>query len=193
MKNICVFCGSAKGNNPVYEAAARSLGQILAEQKIQLIYGGGRIGLMGAIADEVLKNGGEVTGVIPEFLMEKEVGHPGVTTMHVVSSMHERKQKMASLSDAFIALPGGLGTLEELAEILTWVQLELIKKPVGLLNINSFYDGFIHQLDIMTEQGFIKMGNRKNLIDANSPLLLYEKLRNFKFDGFSIWDNLDKT
>ena len=132
MKNICVFCGSSSGDNPAFANAAEVLGRQLAKNNIQLIYGGGKVGLMGIIADSVLGSEGKVVGIIPDFLMKKEVGHMGLTEIHVVESMHVRKQKMAGLADAFIAMPGGYGTLEELSEILTWVQLELIKKPVGV-------------------------------------------------------------
>jgi uncharacterized protein (TIGR00730 family) len=193
MNNICVFCGSGLGNQPIYLKEAKDLGQALVENNIKLIYGGGRIGLMGAIADSVLANGGKVIGVIPQFLMEKEVGHPNLTELHVVKSMHERKQKMASLADGFIAMPGGFGTLEELAEILTWVQLGLIKKPVALLNVNGFYNSLLAQLDHMTLEGFLKTENRKNLLSYTNAEELIQGLVNFKFDNYSIWDDLDVT
>ncbi|MTI41938.1 TIGR00730 family Rossman fold protein [Fulvivirga lutimaris] len=193
MKNICVFCGSSYGAEKIYEEQAKTLGQLIASQGLQLVYGGGKVGLMGVIADEVLKQGGKVIGVIPEFLKDKEVGHPNLTEMHIVKSMHERKQLMAELSDAFIAMPGGLGTLEEVAEISTWVQLELIKKPVGLLNVNGFYNALIQQLDLMTSQGFIKEQNRKNIIHENNALDLFKKLSTFTFDDYSLWSDLDKS
>ncbi|MDX1628448.1 MAG: TIGR00730 family Rossman fold protein, partial [Fulvivirga sp.] len=128
MKNVCVFCGSSPGKNKIYTDAAEALGKLIATHDMRLIYGGGRVGLMGKIADAVIAHGGHVTGVIPDFLQRKEVGHPALTKLIVVESMHERKQKMAELADAFIALPGGFGTLEELAEIVTWVQLSLVNK-----------------------------------------------------------------
>src|SRR5690349_19669652 len=131
--NICVFCGSGTGNQPVYAQAARDLGAVLAKSNHALVYGGGNIGLMGIIADSVLEHDGEVIGVIPQFLVNREVGHHGVTRLEIVQSMHERKKRMADLSDAFIAMPGGWGTLDELAEILTWGQLGIINQPVGLL------------------------------------------------------------
>jgi uncharacterized protein (TIGR00730 family) len=193
MKNICVFCGSSYGVEKIYAEQAKTLGQLIASKGLQLVYGGGKVGLMGVIADEVLKEGGKVIGVIPEFLKDKEVGHPHITEMHLVKSMHERKQLMAGLSDAFIAMPGGLGTLEELAEISTWVQLELIKKPVGLLNVNGFYNALIQQLDFMTSQGFIKEQNRKNIIHENNALDLFNKLATFTFDDYSLWSDLDKS
>jgi uncharacterized protein (TIGR00730 family) len=193
MNNICVFCGSGIGNHPIYAQNAKKLGKALAQNNIKLIYGGGRVGLMGTIADEVIENGGKVIGVIPEFLLEKEVGHQNLTEMHIVKSMHERKQKMALLADGFIAMPGGLGTLEELAEILTWVQLELIKKPVALLNVSGFYDHLLAQLDQMTYEGFLKTENRKNLLSHSNVEELISNLINFKFDNYSIWDDLDVT
>lgn len=153
--NVCVFCGSASGLNPVYREAAKTLGRLLARASIRLIYGGGNIGLMGVAADAVMAGGGEVTGVIPGFLVKKEVGHRGITELNVVDSMHERKQRMADLADAFIALPGGWGTLEELCEILTWKQLGLITQPVLLLNTNNFFDHLLKQMHLMVDEGFL--------------------------------------
>ncbi len=193
MKNICVFCGSSYGLEEIYTQQAKALGELIAKNGLSLVYGGGNVGLMGVIADEVLKNGGKVIGVIPEFLKDKEVGHSQLTEMHVVNSMHERKLLMAELSDAFIAMPGGLGTLEELAEISTWVQLELMKKPVGILNVNGFYDALIQQLDFMTSQGFIKDQNRKNIVHEEDALKLYNKISTFTFNDYSIWSDLDKS
>lgn len=193
MKNICVFCGSSPGNNPAFVGAAEVLGKQLADNNIQLVFGGGKVGLMGAIADAVLSHGGRAVGVIPDFLMEKEVGHTGLTEMHVVASMHIRKQKMAGLADGFIAMPGGFGTLEELAEILTWVQLELIRKPIGILNINGFYDALLAQLDQMVAAGFLKKPNRNLVIEIRDPDEAIEILKNYEFNDFSIWDKLDRT
>ena len=156
--NVCVFCGSGKGSNPVYVRAARELGLLLAKSSIRLIYGGGNIGLMGAVADAVMEGGGHVTGVIPSFLMQKEVGHQGINDLEIVDSMHQRKQRMADLADAFIALPGGWGTLEELSEILTWKQLGLITQPVTLLNINYFFDPLLDQMRLMVNEGFLQAG-----------------------------------
>lgn len=163
------------------------------ENDLDLVYGGGHVGLMGAVADAVLAEGGKAIGVIPEFLQKKEVGHTQLTEMHIVGSMHERKKLMAELSDAFIALPGGLGTLEELAEITTWVQLELIKKPVGILNVNGFYDQLLSLLDHMTAEGFIKSQNRENIISSNNVSELIQKLLTFKFNDYSIWGDIEKT
>ncbi len=193
MKRICVFCGSSSGNNPVFAEAARSLGKQIAEHNSQLVFGAGKVGLMGLLADAVLAHGGKVIGVIPDFLWEKEVGHTDLTELHVVDSMHIRKQKMAALADGFIAMPGGFGTLEELAEILTWVQLDLIKKPVGLLNVNGFYSTFLQQLDHMVEMGFLKPQNRQLIIEITDPETAIDQLKNYTFDDFSIWDKLDKT
>jgi uncharacterized protein (TIGR00730 family) len=167
--NICVFCGSATGINPVYAEAAKELGQSMASSSIRLIYGGGNIGLMGIVADAVMNNGGEVTGVIPDFLLRREVGHRGITTLEVVDSMHQRKKRMADLSDAFIAIPGGWGTLDELAEILTWRQLGLINHPIGLLNLNNFFTPLLQQMVTMVGEGFLREENLDFLKIGNSP------------------------
>jgi uncharacterized protein (TIGR00730 family) len=161
--NVCVFCGSSTGKNPVFADAARELGQLLAKNSHTLIYGGGKVGLMGIVADSVMSNHGEVIGIIPKFLMDREVGHGGITRLEVVPSMHQRKQRMADLANAFIALPGGWGTLEELAEILTWRQLALIPHPVIVLNINGFFDPLIAQLDLMFTEGFVRKEYLDNL------------------------------
>ncbi|GAA0891725.1 hypothetical protein GCM10009122_14040 [Fulvivirga kasyanovii] len=165
----------------------------MAKKNKTLIYGGGKVGLMGAIADAVMDNGGNVVGVIPDFLMKKEVGHLGLSELLVVRSMHERKQKMAELADGFVAMPGGFGTLEELGEILTWVQLGLIKKPVGLLNVNGFYDHLLLQMDHMVKQGFLKPQNRKLVINITQAEDVLPLLESHTFDGYSIWDDLNKT
>ncbi|UII33715.1 TIGR00730 family Rossman fold protein [Fulvivirga ulvae] len=193
MKNICVFCGSSHGNEPIYDAEAQTLGKWMAKNNKSLIYGGGKVGLMGTIADAVMNNCGSVTGVIPDFLMRKEVGHLGLTELLVVKSMHERKQKMAELADAFIAMPGGFGTLEELGEILTWVQLGIIKKPVGLLNVGGFYDHLLLQMDHMVKQGFLKPQNRKLILNISTAEEVIPRLESHTFDNYSIWDDLSKT
>jgi uncharacterized protein (TIGR00730 family) len=167
--NVCVFCGSGTGSEPAYSDAARKLGLLLAESSIHLIYGGGNIGLMGIIADAVMQAGGSVTGVIPNFLMKKEVGHRGITELEVVESMHQRKQRMADLADAFVALPGGWGTLEELSEILTWKQLGLISQPVILLNTNHFFDPLLKQMRLMVKEGFLHSGNLNFLQVGKTP------------------------
>jgi uncharacterized protein (TIGR00730 family) len=167
--NVCVFCGSGSGENPVYAESARKLGILLAGAAIRLIYGGGNIGLMGVVADSAIGAGGKVTGVIPSFLLKKEVGHRGITNLEVVESMHERKQRMADLADAFVALPGGWGTLEELAEILTWKQLGLISQPVLLLNTNQFFDPLLDQMRLMVKEGFLQSGYFNFLQVVNTP------------------------
>lgn len=174
--NIAVFCGSATGKNSVYADAARELGVLLAQREHTLVYGGGNIGLMGILADAVLNRGGNVIGVIPGFLFEKEVGHTGVTQLEVVSSMHERKKRMADLADAFIMMPGGWGTLDETAEILTWRQLTLISQPVGILNINFFFDPLIEQMNRMTAEGFLKPAHLNSVIMDDSPARLLDRL-----------------
>lgn len=193
MKNICVFCGSSHGTKQIYRETAKTLGLLMAQRQKNLVYGGGNVGLMGTMADEVMERGGEVIGVIPEFLLQKEVGHNGLTELVVVKSMHERKQKMAELADAFIALPGGMGTLEELAEISTWIQLGLIKKPIALLNIEGFYDHLFAQFDHMVEQGFVKSENRKVLLNVKNVNEIISLLENYVFDDYSIWNSLDKS
>jgi hypothetical protein len=157
--NICVFCGSSIGNNTVYAEAAKDLGRLLAESAHTLVYGGGNVGLMGVVADSVLEHRGEVIGVIPNFLLQREVGHRGVTRLEVVSSMHERKKRMADLSHAFIAMPGGWGTLDELVEILTWRQLGIIDQPIGLLNIHHFFNPLLDQMRSMVSAGFLRADN----------------------------------
>ncbi|MDB5774468.1 MAG: family Rossman fold protein [Herbaspirillum sp.] len=155
MKSICVYCGSSPGASPVYAEGARALARAMVEQNIALVYGGGNVGLMGVIATEVLRLGGAATGVIPTALLEKELGHHGLTQLHVVSNMHERKAMMAELSDGFIAMPGGMGTMEELFEVLTWAQLGFHAKPVGLLNVGGFYDSLIAFVQQMVAERFL--------------------------------------
>lgn len=167
--NICVFCGSSLGNNAVYVQAAQELAHLFVQSNSSLVYGGGNIGLMGIMADTILVKGGQVIGVIPDFLLKKEVGHKGITELIVVNSMHERKKRMADLADAFIAIPGGLGTLDELAEILTWKQLGLIDKPIGLLNTNSYFTPLIAQMEKMVDEGFLKHHSFADLIIQQSP------------------------
>lgn len=167
--NICVFCGSSTGKNGVYADAARELGLLLATGGHSLIYGGGNIGLMGVLADTVLENKGRVIGVIPDFLMQKEVGHRNLSELEVVSSMHERKRRMADLADAFIVFPGGWGTLDETAEILTWRQLGLIQQPVGLINVAGFFDFLLAQMNQMVTEGFLKAENMDFIKVDRSP------------------------
>lgn len=167
--NICVFCGSSPGNDPVYAQAAQELGYCLAKGNHTLIYGGGNVGLMGIIADAVLQHNGKVIGIIPKFLMDREVGHTGLTSLEIVTSMHERKKRMADLSDAFVAIPGGWGTLEEIAEILTWKQLGLLSQPVGVLNVGGFFDPLLLQMKSMVDEGFLRQENLATLKSSDSP------------------------
>lgn len=163
MKSICVYCGSNAGNKPVYAERARSLGARIAAEGLQLVYGGGNVGLMGIVADAVLAHGGEVVGVIPEQLVQWEVAHKGVTRLEVVANMHERKARMFDLSDAFVALPGGFGTLDEMFEMLTWRQLGLGKKPCAFLDVDGFYAPLIGMIDRMVEERFLHAEQRHDL------------------------------
>jgi len=167
--NLCVFCGSSIGLKPEYEEATKQLGFLMVKQGHSLVYGGGNIGLMGVLADTILKNKGEVIGIIPDFLLQREVGHRGISRLEVVSSMHERKKRMADLAHAFIALPGGWGTLDELAEILTWRQLGLIQQPVGILNTAFFFNPLLDQMQQMVRDGFLQKKNFDFLIIENHP------------------------
>jgi len=173
IKSICLFCGSSPGADPAFKLAAAELGRTLAHNNIRLIYGGGHVGLMGVAADACLSSGGEVVGVIPRKLMEKEVGHAGLTQMHVVETMHERKALMTQLCDGFIALPGGYGTLDELFEALTWQQLAYHLLPVGLLNVSGFFDHLVQFLDHARDQRLLRDAHRESLIvDTNLASLL---------------------
>jgi uncharacterized protein (TIGR00730 family) len=174
--NVCVFCGSSKGTNPLYAQSAQELGSLLPKYNMNLVYGGGNIGLMGIVADAAMQAGGKVVGVIPDFLLKREVGHRGISELIVVESMHERKKKMADLADAFIALPGGWGTLEELSEILTWRQLGLIPSSIAVLNINNFFGALLSQLDLMIAEGFVKPEYRSYLRIETSPEKLLQSI-----------------
>ena len=160
LRAVCVFCGSSTPHDERYREAAQVLGTLVAKQGLDLVYGGGRVGLMGELADACLAEGGRVIGVLPVGLFSREVGHTGITELHEVASMHERKQLMYDLSDAFVALPGGLGTLEELAEVATWSQLGLHRKPIALVDVDGFWDPLVDQLDRMVSVGLLKPGNR---------------------------------
>ena len=164
MRSVCVFCGSHPGRRPEYLAAAAELGRVLAARGIRVVYGGAQVGLMGALADAVLAAGGEIVGVIPGLLVDAEVAHPGLSDLRITGSMHERKALMADLSDGFIALPGGLGTLEEFAEIVTWAQLGLHAKPTGLLNLLGFYDGLLGFLDHAVAERFVRPDHRDMIL-----------------------------
>jgi uncharacterized protein (TIGR00730 family) len=187
MKRICVFCGSKEGNKPAYTEAARALGDLLAREGIGLVYGGGGIGLMKLLADAVLDAGGTVTGVIPQALTIQEIAHPRVTDLRVVGSMHERKALMAELSDAFIALPGGYGTLEEFCEVVTWAQLGLHRKPCGLLNVAGFYDPLLAQLNRQVAEGFLSPTMRTLVIEAAESSRLLADLRAYQSPVTERW------
>ena len=172
MKTLCVYCGAATGANPRYAESARALAAEFVKHDIGLVYGGGNVGLMGVIADAVLQLGGRATGVIPQALVDKEVAHLALTAQHIVRDMHERKAMMAALSDGFIAMPGGLGTLEELFEMLTWSQLGLHKKPIGLLNVNGYYDGLIAFVGHQVQEGFVQGGHAQLMMHEADPARL---------------------
>lgn len=193
IKSIAIFCGSSLGTDAVYEAKAKELGTYLGVNKYHLVYGGGNIGLMGVIANAALKAGGEVTGVLPHFLNKKEVGHVELSKLILVDSMHERKQKIEQLSDAFIAMPGGFGTLEEVSEMLTWSQLGLHQKPIGLYNINGFYNTFLHQLDVMVNEGFLKSQNRAMVLTGIEPKKLMKTLQNYEPISVLKWLKPDQS
>jgi uncharacterized protein (TIGR00730 family) len=180
MKRICIFCASSPGNRPEYAAAAEEMATELVNRKIGLVYGGSKVGLMGVLADAVLGAGGEAVGVIPKNLMEREVGHAGLSKLHVVQSMHERKALMADLSDAFIALPGGFGTLEEFCEVVTWSQLGLHAKPCGILNVLEYYSPLLAMFDHAVEERFLKPENRALVLARASPAELLRALEEWR-------------
>ena len=180
MNAVCVFCGSHPGNDPAYAEAAQRLGRLLAERDITLVYGGGHVGLMGVIADSALGAGGEVIGVMPRSLVDREIGHTGLTKLHVVSSMHERKALMSELSEGFVALPGGNGTLEEFFEVLTWAQLGEHGKPCGLLNVAGYYDPLLAVFDRMVDRAFLKEEHRGLVLVEEDPSALLERFDNYE-------------
>ncbi|XDD50459.1 TIGR00730 family Rossman fold protein [Leptospira sp. WS92.C1] len=173
---ICVFCGSRSGTDPIYTKAAQELGHLLVEKKFDLVFGGASCGIMGTIADAVMEKGGGVSGIIPDFLSTKEVKHDRVKDLMIVSSMHERKYRMYEKSSGFIALPGGIGTLDELVEITTWNQLKLISKPLGLLNVKGYFDHLLKQLERMVDDGFLDPQTKETLIVSKDPKELLEIL-----------------
>ncbi len=193
MNRICVFCGSSVGNQPAYAEAARAMGALLARRGIGLVYGGGNVGLMGVVADAVLDLGGEVIGVIPQALAEREIAHAGVTVLHVVDSMHTRKAMMAELSDAFVALPGGVGTFEEFFEAVTWTQLGLHRKPCGLLNVNGFYAPLAAFIDSAVSEGFIKPVHRAAIVVDSDPARLLDTLATVKLPDVPKWIRREET
>lgn len=187
MKSITVFCGSSFGSEEIYKEQAVLLGQTLAKQNIQLIYGGANVGLMGAVADGVLLEGGKVIGVLPHFLQSKEIAHQDLTELILVETMHERKTKMNDLCDGVIVLPGGYGTLEEFFEMITWAQLGLHKKPIAILNINGFYDDLIKLVQNMVDKGFLKQINQEMLLVSDSIDELLEKMKNYRAPSVGKW------
>ena len=193
MKSICVYCGSSPGRNPAYAKAAKNLGRELALRGIRLIYGGASVGIMGTVADAVLQHGGQAVGVIPESLKRKEVAHLHLTELHVTSSMHERKMMMADLSDGFIALPGGIGTLEEISEIWTWAQLGLHRKPFGLPNVEGYYDPLIAFLDHTVAEGFVKQQHRSMLVVDENPVDLLDRLARYVAPDVEKWIGRSET
>jgi uncharacterized protein (TIGR00730 family) len=193
MKRIVVFCGSSSGIDPVYEARAYETGALLARSGIGLVYGGAKVGLMGAVAEGALANGGEVIGVLPRFLSGKEIGHAGLTDLIVVETMHERKTKMHELSDGVITLPGGFGTMEELFEMLTWGQLGLHRKPMGILNILGFYDPLLALVQTMVDQGFLKKENQGMLLFADTIGELLVKMREYTPPAAPKWITKETT
>lgn len=194
MKRVCVYCGSSPGKNPAYAEAAKLCGQILAQRGLELVYGGGNVGLMNLVADGVLANGGRVIGIIPKFMASRELAHHGVTELITVHSMHERKLKMAEMADAFIALPGGIGTLEEIIETFTWLQLDLHSKPVGLLNVAHFYDPLLSFLQHMRDERFLKPEQFDLLLVDDSPARLLDRMAAFKHTAVGKWiDRQKKT
>jgi len=193
MNSVCVFCGSSPGLHPEYIAAARTFGRLLAEQGVQIVYGGGRVGLMGALADAAMEAGGSVIGVIPRALMAREVGHGGVTDLRVVETMHERKALMADLADGFATLPGGIGTMEEFFEIWTWGQLGIHDKPIGLLDVRGFYAPMALLLDHLVEQEFLAPRHRARVLLDDSAGNLIERMRAFVPPRTRKWLDLDRA
>lgn len=187
MQSICVFCGANFNGDPVLKQAIEQLAEVMAAQQITLVFGGGKVGVMGLLADAIMQKNGKAIGVIPRFLMNKEVGHTGLTELHIVENMHQRKQLMNDLCDAVITLPGGFGTLEEFFEVLTWLQLGLHQKPTGVLNVNGFYDFLLQQMDVMVEQRFLKPVNRQLVLTSADPIELVNLMANFKPVTDEVW------
>lgn len=187
MRRICVYCGSNNGSEPTYAAAAEELADVLVRHEYELVYGGAAKGTMGVLADAVLDRGGQVHGVIPKLLQEKEIAHQGLTELHVVTSMHERKSMMAALADGFIALPGGFGTLEELIEILTWGQLKFHDKPCGVINVNGYFDKLLAFLDHAEAEGFLRNENRRMLMCADDATGLVQEFERYTAPTVGKW------
>jgi len=193
LRAVCVYCGSSPGFDPIYADAAREVGATLADQSITLVYGGGSVGLMGIAADAALERGGEVIGVIPRGLFSREIAHTGLTALHEVESMHARKQLMYELADAFVALPGGFGTLEELAEITTWAQLGLHRKPIAVYDVDGFWSGLLAVLDRAVADGFLRPENRALLTRVESTAELLDELRRPRPPVVDKWLAADET
>jgi uncharacterized protein (TIGR00730 family) len=187
MKAICVFCGANFNGDPLLKQAVELLADVMVSKDITLVYGGGNVGVMGLLADAVMDRGGKVIGIIPQFLMDKEVGHKGITELRIVENMHQRKQLMNDLCDGIIMLPGGFGTLEEFFEVLTWLQLGLHNHPVGILNINGFYDMLLKQMDVMVEQRYLKPANRKLVLASVDPIELVNMMENIDIKPDEVW------
>ncbi|MGA8809752.1 MAG: TIGR00730 family Rossman fold protein [Thermoanaerobaculia bacterium] len=193
MGSLCVFCGSNPGNDPIYADVARDFGALLATSKIALVYGGGHVGLMGIVADAVLAGGGKAIGVIPRMLWDREVGHRNLTELHIVETMHERKAMMAALSDAFVALPGGLGTLEEIFEVWTWAQLGIHHKPLGFLDANGFYAPLLSFLDRAVDAGFIREKYRSMAIVDVDPVSLLRRMSEYEPPVVEKWITISSS
>lgn len=193
LNRICVFCGSNPGSSPDFIAAARALAAALVDRNLALVYGGGRVGLMGAVADEVLRLGGSAVGVIPRALWDREVGHAGLTELHVVESMHERKALMADLADGFIALPGGLGTIEEIFEIWTWSQLGIHAKPIGFLDVLDYYSPLMQFLDHGVDAGFVRPAHRAVAMVDTDPGKLLDRFATFTPPAVEKWISRDRA
>jgi uncharacterized protein (TIGR00730 family) len=187
LRRVCVFCGSSLGTNDVYREVAQTVGRLLCRRDLELVYGGGNVGLMGAVADACLEEGGRVIGVIPEALKKKEVAHTGLTELRVVGSMHARKALMADLADAFIALPGGYGTWDEFCEILTWSQLGIQRKACALLNVNGYYDPLLAMADRAVSEGFLKDVHRALLLSDDDPARLLDRLNSYSAPFVDKW------
>ena len=187
MYSICVFCGANFNGDPVLKEAVDQLAEIMVQRDITLIFGGGRVGVMGLLANAVLAKGGKTIGVIPKFLMDKEVGHNGLTELHIVENMHQRKQLMNDLCDGVIMLPGGFGTLEEFFEVLTWLQLGLHNHPIGVLNVNGYYDHLLAQMDVMVEQRFLKPANRQLVITSGDAIELIALMEDCEIKPDDVW------
>jgi hypothetical protein len=193
MQRLCVFCGSQAGTRDVYRQAAVELGQLMVQHGYGLVYGGGRVGLMGVIADAVLQHGGEVIGVIPAAMVDRELAHPDLTSMQVVPSMHERKARMAALAHAFIALPGGFGTFDELFEIITWAQLGIHRKPIGILNVAGYFQALLACIGHAIGEGFIRPEHQQLMVVADAPAALLERLSQYTPLPVRPWQTVPST